>query len=348
MADRGPFPKYVEADEGLHWDPSSNAWWDWWYFDADFDNGYKLVTTYHFGSPHTPEPQARFIEFVIYDPEWNRHFIRKRYPLEECACAEGTCDVIMAHNTIKGEGVKKWTVKFSEGGLACDCVWESLVEGYVMWDHSRGAPRRPELPRTPGSAPRAAARAKVTGTITVDGKTMEVSGLGYHDKTGGNVGAGAGGTIGIRAYWIWGRVFFGRYTLVFTSMGGSTSDGTPQTTGFVCIHRDEKLEGTTTEIIATNSDFTLGDLSTKHPQLVTYEYKDPGFITGKMSFRLIKVIEFMDLLARMKPMQKWFTKQFVVQPAYLRYCSQCEADLEILGEKVTYSGPVWFEHMKLA
>ena len=167
MADRGPFPEYVEADEGLHWDPTSNSWWDWWYFDADFDNGYTLVTTYHFGSPHSPEPEARFIEFVIYDPERNSYFIRKRYPLEDCACADGTCDVVMGHNTIKGEGIKKWTLKFSEGELGCDCVWEGLVEGVVSWAHSRGAPRRPELPRAPGGAPRAAARAKVTGTITV-------------------------------------------------------------------------------------------------------------------------------------------------------------------------------------
>jgi len=343
MADRGPFPKYVEADEGLHWDPTSNAWWDWWYFDADFDNGYILVTTYHFGSPHTPDPNARFIEFAIYDPQGNRHFIRKRFALEECACADGTCDVVMGHNTAKGEGIKRFTLRFDEGGLGCDLVFESLVEGVVSREHSRGMPRRPDLPRVPGGAPRAAARAKVTGTITVDGKTMQVSGLGYHDKTGGNAGAEGGGTL---AYWIWGRAFFGRYTLVFGGRSQARRAGLVPPVGHLRLHRDDKYEGETTDVTLTLSDYTLDDYPVKHPRLVTFEYKDPGFTTGTMSLRLMKVIDFMDLIARFKPMQRWYLSQYVRQPAYLRYLSQCEADLDILGEKVKFSGPVWYEHMK--
>ncbi len=58
--------KVTPRDDALHFDPSPGRW-EWWYFDADFDNGYVIAGTYHFGSPRPPaNPDARFIEIGIY------------------------------------------------------------------------------------------------------------------------------------------------------------------------------------------------------------------------------------------------------------------------------------------
>ena len=45
--------KVTPKDDGLH--PSDvPECWEWWYFDADFDNGYNMIGTFHFGSPRPP------------------------------------------------------------------------------------------------------------------------------------------------------------------------------------------------------------------------------------------------------------------------------------------------------
>ena len=80
-------------DYALH--PSDEpGWWEWWYFDADFENGYSIAGTFHFGSPRPPANRdARFIEIAVYDPEGNKRTIRKRHPVDQCYASEETCKV---------------------------------------------------------------------------------------------------------------------------------------------------------------------------------------------------------------------------------------------------------------
>jgi hypothetical protein len=93
--------KVTPRDDALHFDHSP-GWWEWWYFDADFDNGYMIAGTYHFGSPRPPaNPDVRFIEIGIYDRKGNSKLIRKRYPKEQCSASEETCDVVIGPNIFK-------------------------------------------------------------------------------------------------------------------------------------------------------------------------------------------------------------------------------------------------------
>ena len=46
-AERSP-SGYQKRDDGSHIYHNEENYYEWWYFDASFDNGYHLVATFHY------------------------------------------------------------------------------------------------------------------------------------------------------------------------------------------------------------------------------------------------------------------------------------------------------------
>jgi hypothetical protein len=212
-----------------------------------------------------------------------------------------------------------------------------VVEPYVPHNSSRGEPPPPELAGGLGWVV-AMPRAKVKGTLTVDGQKIPVEGEGYHDHNWASGAAGGpGGGVGASG-WLWGRNHFGRHTLVWSA--GNVG-------GLVIVGRDDKIIAISDRATSSTADFSSEGYPVKYPRAIELNFNEPGVITGGMKLRMLKVLDFMDLLSRLKPFQRWYTHSYVRQPAYFRYMLDGEADLEIKGEPVRYKGNIWFEHMKL-
>jgi hypothetical protein len=71
-------------------------------------------------------------------------------------------------------------------------------------------------------------RAKVTGKIVIDGKLIKVDGLSYHDHNWGNLNL-AKHLKG----WVWGRIFFNDFTLIFGDISSYTQRGEQQIILFI-------------------------------------------------------------------------------------------------------------------
>jgi len=327
-------------DGGLH-RSDAPGWWEWWYFDADFDNGHTMVGTFHFGSPRPPaNPDARFIEVALYDPEGNKRMVRERYPKEQCSAAEKTCRVVIGPNVFEGEPPKYHLFyQNREGGQGCDITYESMVEGFK--------------PKGPTSSMGAAiidwvihtGRAKVSGTMTWDGKTTEVKGVGYHDHNWSDAPYSALGDI-------WDlfaimRLIIGDWTLVFSG-GRYRRTRSYEPYGVMYAYKKDKVVAVSAKGGGLGSDYTTGDAGIEYPQTYKMWFNEPGLIEGEVGFKMKQVIEFMDLHRRFKPFQKWFAETYVGRPAYFRYRLDFDADLTINGEKVTGKGACWCEHHKMA
>ena len=94
------------------------------------------------------------------------------------------------------------------------------------------------------------------------------------------------------------------------------------------------------------SDYVEYDRGITTPQSYKLSWFDTGLIEGEINLKITQVIDFMDLLSRFKPFQKWFAQTYKGRPAYFRYRVDYEADLTILDEKVQGKGKTWCEHHK--
>ncbi|MCX5998147.1 MAG: hypothetical protein NTU41_00760, partial [Chloroflexi bacterium] len=296
-------------DDALH---PSNApgWWEWWYFDAHFDNGYSLGGTFHFGSPRPPaSPDVRFIEISLYDPEGNKRAVRKRYPKEQCRASEDTCQVVIGPNIYEGD-IRRYHLSFQEGGQGCDLVYESLTDGF--------APRGPTSSVGTASVEWVVpqARARVTGTITWDGRVVKVSGVGYHDHNWSDAPmSGAGDAADLLAMM---GLIAGDWTLV-CSGGRNVRRQSREPYGVMYAFKKEKLVAISEKGGGTGGDYVKTDTGIERPQTYRLSWHEPGVVEGAIDFRVKKVIDFMDLHSRFAPFQRWFAENYVGRPAYFRY-----------------------------
>jgi len=322
------------GDDALH--PSNSpGWWEWWYFDAHFDNGYSMGGTFHFGSPRPPaNPDARFIEIALYDPQGNKRTVRKRYPKEQCWASEEKCKVVIGPNTYEGD-LRKYHLFFQEGEQGCDLTYESLTDGF--------SPRGPTS--SVGQAVVAwvvpQARAKVTGTIVWDGRVIEVTGVGYHDHNWSDAPmSGAGDSADLLA--MMGLVA-ADWTLV-CSGGRYRRKRNHDPYGVMYAFKKEKLVATSERGGGVGSDYTKGETGIEYPRAYRLSWNEPGLVEGAIDFKVKQVIDFMDLHRRLKPFQRWFAETYVGHPAYFRYRVEYLVDLTIVGEQVTAKGTTWGEH----
>ncbi|MBM3133516.1 MAG: hypothetical protein FJZ95_10885, partial [Chloroflexi bacterium] len=285
-------------DYALH--PSdAPGWWEWWYFDADFENGYTLVGTFHFGSPRPPANRdARFIEISIYDPAGEKRMVRKRFPKEQCRASEETCNVTIGDNVFEGE-IPRFHLRFQEGNQGCDLTFESVVEGFM--------PRAPTS--SIGEAPVGwiipTARAKVSGTLTWDGKVMPVIGMGYHDHNWSEAPmSGAGDREDLLAFM---GLPIGEWTLNF-SAGRSQRKRSHEPYGACYVYRNEKVVAVSEKGGGVGSEFEVNEAGIAYPRKYRVWFEEPGLIEGEIRVSIRQVIEFMDLLSRYRPFQKWFSR----------------------------------------
>lgn len=320
--------------------------WEWWYFDAKLDNGYLLAGSFHFGSPRPPaDSDARFIEVALYDPEGNKRLVRKRFNNNECSASEVSCKVVMGNNVIEGQ-IPRYHIVFNENNQGCDLNFESMVEGYIP--EGQGLDAQPFDPSVyePGTPPGwviPQCRAKVSGTITWDGNVMEVTGLGYRDHNFSHQPLSeASGVENV----FWTKFYLGDYTLNVDA-GRKVRKKAYEPMGKVIVYKNEKIIGVSNKVGGLGTDFKLDDSSIPWPQMITMAFNDEDLIEGRITCRVNKVLEFMDLHRRFKPFQKWFAETYKGKPAYRRYRFDYDAALEISGEKVSNTGMGWCEHHKM-
>ena len=328
--------KVTPRDDAMHFDPSP-GWWEWWYFDADFDNGYVIAGTYHFGSPRPPaNPDARFIEIGIYDRKGNSKLIRKRYPKEQCSASEETCDVVIGPNTYKGD-ITHCRVYLSEGDQGCDLTYESMVEGCMIMEELQ-LPHLGWLVAQP--------RAKVTGTLTVDGKTMDVTGEGYQENMWASTPLS--GVMADRFYW--NKLYIGDYTLCWTHAKGRRHLANPPIVTLLAAKKDE-IVAISDKADLVDSNFTAEglpeELGIQYPRDFIVKWNDPGVIEGEIKYNTKGALGFFDLLSRFKPFQRQFARRYIGKPAYFRLDLTYEANLKLRGEKVSGKGKTWCEFHKM-
>lgn len=203
-----------------HPDPSPD-FTQWWYLDADFDCGHRLMTILMprafgrmAGHDNGPDP---VLHLVVTDPE-GRHQRSHRFHVGDFEGAKDRMFVRFGESTLEARN-GRYRLHLDQDGLGCDLEYIPL---YPPWPPmpGRGGFMNPWLLKlaqgslTPGRYFHYAAmipRAKIRGRLRLNDQEIEVQGEGYHEQ--GRVNAPL---TSLFTYWYWTRFFLGDWTFVYS------------------------------------------------------------------------------------------------------------------------------------
>jgi predicted secreted hydrolase len=202
-------------DDGFH-ESEASRFTEWWYFDAVFDNGYSAQMSVRLLSIIKKRLVIIFQRLDIYkDGELVVHH-RKRCPLRNFKALREIPLVKLGDKQVingyidKNTGNWVYDLSFEINDTSANLRFEGQTQGW------KG--------RNPGGDWWAVLvpRADVKGTINVNGKQINVSGIGYHDHNW-DVRLKAAKNLG----WFWGKINFKNFTVTWATIFKDMNIGQP-------------------------------------------------------------------------------------------------------------------------
>lgn len=193
---------YQDKDDGMHLYKTPD-YYEWWYFDCHFDNGYTCTAGFHLPFAHN-KPHFPALNMSIYTPAGEDITIIKPIDPKVCSASADQCDVKMGEYFARQEDKDTYHIysKSKRGGM--DLVFRRTLPGWkareLMYDN--GTEKHGWLVPCP--------RAAVEGTLYVGDQAMPVKGTGYHDHNWGNVQMEDS-----FHRWFWGRLHHPEYSLIY-------------------------------------------------------------------------------------------------------------------------------------
>ena len=315
----------TDIDDAAH--QSADMVYEWWYLDAAFDNGYSVGMSWQIiDKPGDGSGPIRLIQFAIYDPQGKKTDVEAKFDPAAVNASKTNCDVTMGNNHLKGS-YPRWNVDFRQGDLGCNLIFDSLIEGFKT--PPDGLVYFTKQPARWIGWVIAQPRAKVTGTLILNGKEIAVTGVGYHDHNWGNTFLND-----MYHHWYWGRIFLPDYTFIY-SVGQMTDALGAKPSSVIFTYKGSDLLDVSTNIFADASDLVLDEYSgAKYPRALVLRLEGPT-VKGTISHHLKNVVE-KQITPGAKPGEG---------RVYFRFLSDCDINLNIAGEKLEVHTPLLHEYM---
>ncbi|NPV59938.1 MAG: hypothetical protein HPY75_09770 [Actinobacteria bacterium] len=315
-------------------------YWEWWYFDAQFDDGHRCVLELQW--PNLTNLLARecTMLFNVYTPDGREHNNIVPFPAEMWRASRETCDVAIGDNTIAGY-YPEYRVRFKHDNLACDLVFENLLPGWTRGtgEIMFGMPEKEQVFGWVVAQP----RARVHGTLSVDGVERKVSGLGYHDHNWGN-----GFVPRYLSHWVWGRLTTDRVTMIFADVATSRRCGEIHIP-IVFLALDGRIV-----LESSRAEYAVGDYVSDsagfqiYPSRVDLSFAERD-VAGEFSFRTSRELEMVNTLAERLPMPLVkAVGRAVAAPAYYRFLSDYRGWVRVGEERLELEGETHWEYMIIA
>ena len=205
--------KEIEVREDGRRTPKSSEYFEWWYFDGLLDDGTVVVVW--FGDNWLYGSQKRAVNIELTPPGKPTRRVMRTFD-DPGAFATDQANIQIGPHSFKGN-LQTYAIHVDAaetGGLGCDLTLRRRVASYRPATGYIEAGDRffAWLVAVPEGA--------VTGTLTADGVTRQVSGSGYHDHNWGNVSP-----ADLFDNWWWGRGRSGDQTIIASDIHGKAAVG---------------------------------------------------------------------------------------------------------------------------
>lgn len=231
-AERG-ISRYQPRDDASHIFHNETEYYEWWYLDAAFDNGYHFVTTFHYRNAFM-KPMVPTLQCFIYLPDGTK---KERYLLidpNEAWAHPDYCDVRMGDSYLKDMG-DHYELYIKIGTMGARLKLKNTVppwkpgNGNLYQEKSAGKVFGWSVPVPAG---------QIEGELILKDEAIPVKGHGYHDHNWGNCYMHS-----LFEYWYWGRIHDEKFCIDYARIQPRNAD-MPLTNPLLVTTKDEIILAT--------------------------------------------------------------------------------------------------------
>jgi predicted secreted hydrolase len=330
-------PDAVEPWEDGYRTAQQDNTFEWWYFDAQFDDGSTCVITFN-TKPNT-KPAGPLLPSVLIISR-SAEGARKSStwtgePADLESSVEG-CNVRIGPSWVKGD-LTTYELHAEVEGMAADLrikrVGPSWRPGAAITYLDPGKKKffAWVVPVPYGT---------VEGELEVDGKRRPVKGTVYHDHNWGNFMLAQ-----MLDHWYWGRAHVGDFSIIFAQLttAGILGFGVVKLHTFFLASGDEILTDDGLPLHLVTGDFREGPNGRSYPSTLDFRWEaEEG--TVSMTIRNPKLIESIDTLEDYAAWARPLV-HVVMNPWYYDFEADLELNVDLKGVKAHEEGRVIYEQM---
>lgn len=339
LAHEGLKAGVVEEWEDGYRAASQDDAFEWWYFDAEFDDGSTAVLVYSIKPMTKPKgPLTPSIQIIIKTPEGKRDRISRTFAPGDLSGSTERCDVRIGPSWARGD-LSRYELHAEADGAAADLVF---TRGAPSWRPGAGFSYldRKKTKYFAWVAP--VPYGTVEGTLTYGGKSWKVKGTGYHDHNWGNVGPGI-----MLDHWYWGRAHLADFSMIFVQITTAKviGIGSLKLPVFYLAKGNEILTDDGLPLSVVTRDFVEGPGGRSYPTSLDFHWETEE---GKVNLAITnpKMIESIDILEDLPRWERPLVHLFV-QPYYYDFNADLALEVDLKGVKASESGRALYELMML-
>ncbi|OZJ01438.1 hypothetical protein BZG36_05704, partial [Bifiguratus adelaidae] len=311
-------------EDGFRTEPGGPGTFEWWYFDAVFDDGSTLVTTFMVkdirNRKGVHQPAGPVVMFEL-DQADGKHFKRTAHAADgDFSFATERCDVRIGLNTFTGD-LHSYHIHVDIDGVIVDITLTGQVPpwrpetGHILFGDDEQH-YFAWLPAVPQGA--------VQAELTIDGSTHTMAGVGYHDHNWGNATM-----MQLMHHWYWARARVGDYTVIASYITAEKKYGYAEVPIFM-LAKDGKIladDGRLAQFSKFDEHF---DPVTGKPVANTVVYDYDGTASGgeryRVTFRREKTIVQDRMINMIKGLGRILAQLVGFDGAYLRFTGQVDIE----------------------
>lgn len=323
-------------EDGLRLAPERGNF-EWWYFDAQLDDGSMVVITFA-TKPLLQRNQALhpMTAVNLTRPDSTSIHKVKFFSPDQFQAARARCDVSMGANWCGGD-LDVYRLHCEDEGLTIDLTLQRVAPswrpGAGKTYYSRDLTRYfAWLPAVPHGV--------ISGVLTYDGQAHRVQGRGYHDHNWGTIGLDR-----VLSHWYWGRAHLDGYTLIFAEMTTTRTWGRQKLPVFYLATDDRLITGDGLPLVLQTTDMLRHPGGKSYPNQLNLEW-ERGINRIRIRFSNPQVIEAVTLLGSL-PGWKHRLARLFANPYYFRLRTEMEVLLDFPGMRQTLAGETLYELMFL-
>ena len=324
MAREGVTDQVAPWEDGLRHDTGSGNF-EWWYFDAHFDDGSSAVINFLTKRILKRRKGLQPKMEITFTPAGGQPQQDWTFPdAKTFSAAEDHCEITLGKSWVKGD-LETYQLHVEGDFLSGDLTF---TRQGPSWRPGAGKVYFNEEATEYLGWVVAVPYGHVEGTLTWrDGTTQQVNGHGYHDHNWGNTSLNR-----VLDSWIWGRSHNGDYTVLFFDATGSRKWGHEHLRFFLLAKEEEVLIPGARAVQVTTGEF-IDDIQKKgRPYATVIDIDADTDPRAHVVLTDPAILERQDLLDGVPWLLRGAVRHFT-NPWYYRFGAHQE--LSVQGEHTT-------------
>lgn len=320
--------------------PTDRGAFEWWYFDAQFQDGTTAVIVFATKPIINPAaPLTPNLSLTITRADGHKTIEFDLPPPNQFSASTESCNVCIGSSWARwSEASGHWIYHLhaETHTMAADLTFRGLVP---PWRPGAGKAYFGSLDRYFAWLS-AIPYGSVEGMLRYDGQTHVVQGMGYHDHNWGNVALPA-----VLDHWTWGRAHISEYSLIFVEQIAHRRYGSARIPAFLFAKGTQVLADDAHFLTTEARRFVRHPGGRVYPQEIDFTWaRDREQI--RLTLREPVLIEAASLLFTLSPWLRPLAR-LLANPYYFRFSATLHLDIELDGLHDSVRGPALYEIMLL-